>query len=43
MRWRQVVLLAVILISATIFTVSCENGLRPDPNSFKFIESRRDP
>ena len=42
MRWRQVVSLMVILMSATLFTVSCDNGLRPDPNSFDFIKSRRD-
>jgi hypothetical protein len=42
MHWRQVLSLMVILMSAAIFTVSCENGLRPDPNSFDFINSRRD-
>jgi hypothetical protein len=41
MRWRQVVSLAVILISATLFAVSCADGLRPDPNSSRFIDSRR--
>ena len=30
MRSRQVVSLMVILMSATLFTVSCDNGLRPD-------------
>ena len=43
MRWRQVTSLTVIVISVTIFTLSCENGLRRDPGSFKFIDSRRDP
>jgi hypothetical protein len=42
MHWRQVLSLMVILMSAAIFTVSCENGLRTDPNSFNFINSRRD-
>ena len=42
MRWRQVVSLMVILMSATLFTVSCDNGLRPDPNSYDFINSRRE-
>lgn len=43
MRWRQVVLLTLILMSVNIFTVSCENGVRRDPNPFQFIDSRRDP
>lgn len=43
MRWRQVVYLAVIPISTTLFTVACADGLQPDPNSSRFIDSRRDP
>jgi hypothetical protein len=41
-RWRQFISLVGILISATALIASCENGLRPDPNSFDFINMRRD-
>ena len=43
MRWRQILSLAAILIPAALFTVACADGLHPDPNSSRFIDSRRDP
>ena len=43
MRWRHLVSLAVILIPATLLTVACTTGLHPDPDSARFVNSRRDP
>jgi len=42
MCWRRVVPLTMVLMSL-VLAVACENGLRQDPNSFGFVNSRRDP
>ena len=41
-RLSRTVGLAVIAMAVAILTANC-NGVKPDPNSFDFVNSRGDP
>lgn len=41
MRLKTVITLALLMASIGVVTAAC-GTMKPDPNSFQFVESRRD-